>query len=83
MTPQALLMLPTHITRTGAGPRRNRRPGLGGRAALINLGNLGGPLLDEKGRVHGVNTLILRNTQGIGFAIPIKAVFDDFNLTTP
>ncbi len=51
--------------------------------APINPGNSGGPLLDEKGRVHGVNTLILRNTQGIGFAIPIKAVFDDFNLTTP
>ena len=51
--------------------------------APINPGNSGGPLLDEKGRVHGVNTLILRNTQSIGFAIPIKAVFDDFNLTMP
>ena len=51
--------------------------------APINPGNSGGPLLDEKGRVHGVNTMIIANTQGIGFAIPIKAVFDDFNLAEP
>lgn len=51
--------------------------------APINPGNSGGPLIDEQGRVHGVNTMILQNTQGIGFAIPIKAVFDDFGLVAP
>ncbi len=51
--------------------------------APINPGNSGGPLIDEQGRVHGVNTMILRNTQGIGFAIPIKTVFDDFGLVAP
>lgn len=51
--------------------------------APINPGNSGGPLIDEQGRVHGVNTLIIQNTQGIGFAIPIQAVFEEFSLTPP
>lgn len=46
--------------------------------APINPGNSGGPLIDEHGFVHGINTSILANTEGIGFAIPIKAVFDEF-----
>jgi S1-C subfamily serine protease len=49
--------------------------------APINPGNSGGPLIDENGFVHGVNTSILANTEGIGFAIPIKAVFDEFAST--
>ncbi|MFV0438646.1 MAG: trypsin-like peptidase domain-containing protein [Desulfopila sp.] len=46
--------------------------------APINPGNSGGPLIDEKGYVQGVNTMILRDTQGIGFAIPIATVFEEF-----
>ncbi len=46
--------------------------------APINPGNSGGPLIDERGYVWGVNTMILRNTEGIGFAIPIENVFEDF-----
>lgn len=46
--------------------------------AAINPGNSGGPLIDEKGYVHGVNTMILQNTEGIGFAIPIETVFEEF-----
>ena len=46
--------------------------------APINPGNSGGPLIDEMGYVHGVNTMILQNTEGIGFAIPIKTVFEEF-----
>lgn len=51
--------------------------------APINPGNSGGPLIDERGQVHGVNTMIIRDTQGIGFAIPIQAVFEEFSITPP
>ena len=42
--------------------------------APINPGNSGGPLVDKQGRVVGINTMVLRNVQNIGFAIPITAI---------
>src|SRR6185312_15181843 len=56
--------------------------------ASVNPGNSGGPLLNSRGEVIGITTLIASNpnggadqSAGIGFAIPIqtaKATIDDF-----
>jgi len=42
--------------------------------AAINLGNSGGPLIDSRGNVIGINTAIRRQNyaEGIGFALPIN-----------
>jgi len=38
--------------------------------APLNPGNSGGPLVDSRGRVMGINTAIIMMAQGIGFSIP-------------
>lgn len=42
--------------------------------ASINPGNSGGPLFGLDGKVVGINSAILQNGQGIGFAIPVNAL---------
>ncbi|HET6947943.1 MAG TPA: trypsin-like peptidase domain-containing protein [bacterium] len=47
--------------------------------AAINPGNSGGALADSAGSVIGINTAIVQQAQGIGFAIPIdtaRAIMD-------
>lgn len=55
--------------------------------ASINPGNSGGPLVDTKGNVVGINTLILSQSggdEGLGFAAPsniVKNVFEQIRAT--
>jgi serine protease Do len=42
--------------------------------AAINPGNSGGPLINIRGELIGLSVAVLREGQGIGFAIPVKMV---------
>jgi len=53
--------------------------------AAINPGNSGGPLLNIKGEVIGVNTMIATQSggyQGIGFALPVNTAVKVYNQIT-
>ncbi|MBU2053842.1 MAG: trypsin-like peptidase domain-containing protein [Proteobacteria bacterium] len=49
--------------------------------AKIYLGNSGGPLITADGKVIGINTLklITQKFEGMGFAIPVRRAFREFN----
>ncbi len=62
------------ISALNRSPRGITLDGLIQTDAAISPGNSGGPLLDSRGRVIGINTAVLsaRGAQGLGFAVPIN-----------
>ncbi|PNX48484.1 MAG: hypothetical protein BV457_03650 [Thermoplasmata archaeon M9B1D] len=43
----------------------------------INPGNSGGPLLNYEGKVVGITTAIIENSEGLGFAIPSNTILKE------
>jgi S1-C subfamily serine protease len=48
-------------------------------SAPINPGNSGGPLLNYMGKVVGITTAIITDSQGLGFAVPSNTIMREIN----
>ena len=66
------------VSAVNRSPRGIMLEGLIQTDAAISPGNSGGPLLDSRGQVIGINTAVLSapGAQGLGFAIPINLAQD-------
>lgn len=47
--------------------------------AALNEGNSGGPLLNDKAEVIGINTMIIKDANQLGFAVPINEAYELLN----
>ena len=66
------------VSAVNRSPRGIMLEGLIQTDAAISPGNSGGPLLDSRGQVIGINTAVLSapGAQGLGFAVPINLAQD-------
>ena len=62
------------ITAGGVGGFSEKIEGVMQTDAAINQGNSGGPLLNLRGEVIGINTAVASGAQNIGFTVPINQV---------
>ena len=61
------------------GNTSSRMEGLIQTDASINSGNSGGPLINSKGQVIGINTASAKSAEGLGFSIPINIAMPIIN----
>jgi len=47
--------------------------------AALNPGNSGGPLINTKGEIVGVNTFVFKDGNSIGFSLPVKYLIESIN----
>jgi serine protease Do len=48
--------------------------------AALNPGNSGGPLVNEKGEIIGINTQVLKDAQNVGFAVPVQYLIEELGM---
>lgn len=70
----ATLGIVSALDRTGSEERASGYADDLQTSAPINRGSSGGPLVDIRGRVVGINTWKIENSEGLGFAIPAYLV---------
>ncbi len=47
--------------------------------APLNPGNSGGPVINREGEVVGINTMIIQNSNNIGFSLPVQFLEESLN----